>query len=451
MHSSSRLLALVLGFLVAGPAEGAAPPYERPGPIVELTSTASVTSPPGPVRGKQVSLEELLAFADANAPTLAVIRSTRELANAARVAASPLLPANPELAAAVGPRYGLTGVGVDADVSLSQRLYVAGERGKRRAAATRYTELTDAQIEQARWGVHCDVHAGFHRALVMLERARLAERVLAFQEDLLRVVQGQVKAGNVSPLMQRLAQAEVAQARQALVGAQQALLMSRLQLAQLAGWPVAQPPDPRGKLDPPQDPPSFDALVVAAKTHLPVLRTREAAIREADARVAVARREVWPQPSIGVQYRHEGNPTAEGPYDIVLGTLGFTIPSFQTNQGERALARARVAVARSEQGATLTLLDGQIAQAHSEVTAAALRVRSYGNEILPRFEENLGLLRRSFELGEIDMLSLLIGRERFMKIQSDALDTYLDYFVALANLERTVGVDLWADHHVEGG
>lgn len=445
VRSSSTLLALVFGVLVADAARGAEPP------VGERASTPRpVASLPDPMRAQQVSLEELLAFADANAPRLAVTRSTRELADAARVAASPVLPANPVITAGVGPRYGITGTGVDVDVSLSQRVYVAGERGRRRSAAKRVAERTDAEIEQDRWAVHCDVHAAFHRALVMLERSRLAERVLAFQEDLLRVVQGQVKAGNVSPLMQRLAQAEVAQAKQALVGARQALLVSRIQLAQLAGWPVAHPPDPRGALDSPQDPPPFETLLATARSNLPVLRTREAAIREADAQVAVARREVWPQPSLGVQYRHEGNPTPEGPYDIVLGTLAFTIPSFQTNQGERAFARARVAVARAEQGATLALLDGQIAQAHSEVIAAAQRVRSYGSEILPRFEENLGLLRRSFELGEIDMLSLLIGRERFLKIQSDALDTYLDYFVALANLERTVGVDLWTDRHVEG-
>lgn len=395
-------------------------------------------------------MDELLAFADVNSPGLAVVRSTRNLANAERIAASPLLPANPQISAGIGPRYGISGIGIDADVSLSQRVYIAGERGRRRAAAKRFADRTDAEIDQARWAVHCDVHAAFHRTLVMRERSQLAERVLGFQEDLLRVVQGQVKAGNVSPLMQRLAQAEVAQAKQALIGAQQAYLVSRIQLAQLAGWPVSSPPEPQGALDQPRDPPSFARLAEAARANLPVLRTREAAIREADARIAVARREVWPQPYFGVQFRREGNPTAEGPYNIVLGTIAFTIPSFQTNQGERAFANARASVARAEQGATLALLDGQIAQAHSEVVAATQRVRSYGTEIMPRFEENLALLRRSFELGEIDMLSLLVGRERFLNIQSDAFDTYLDYFVALANLERAVGIELWADRHVEG-
>ena len=119
------------------------------------------------------------------------------------------------------------------------------------------------------------------------------------------------------------------------------------------------------------------------------------------------------------------------------------------NQGERARTRADVTVAQTELEATDMLLAGDIAQARSEVVAAAQRVRSYGTEVLPRFEENLTLLRRSFELGEIDLLALSIGRERFLRIQSDALDAHLDYFVAIADLERVVGVDLWRDEHHE--
>jgi cobalt-zinc-cadmium efflux system outer membrane protein len=135
--------------------------------------------------------------------------------------------------------------------------------------------------------------------------------------------------------------------------------------------------------------------------------------------------------------------------DVVMGVVSLPIPTFQTNQGPRALARAEVTVAEAELTADRQLLAGQVAEAHSEVAAAAKRTRTYGNEILPRFEENLGLLRRSFELGEIDILALSTGRERFLRIQSDALDAQVDYFVALSNLERVVGVDLWHDEHHE--
>lgn len=400
-----------------------------------------------PAAGTNVTLGGLLAYADEHSPVLRAVRSTRSRAQAARVAASILEPTNPELTFAAGPRIGQAGIGWDVEVSLTQQLQIGGERGTRLDAAKRLRDLTDAEIDQVRWAVHCDVHALFHRSLVEQERARLSERVVDFQQDVLHVVERQIKAGETAPLTLRLAQAEAAQAKQVMIAAQQAVTASNIRLAELSGWPVATPPKPSGALDPPRDPPGLEELVTLAQSRLPSLRASMARIREAQARVKVANREVWPRPSIGVQYRREGNPSSEGNYDIVMGVLSFPLSSFQLNQGERARAHADVNVAESELDATRQLLDGQIAEARSEVVAGAARTRVYGTEILPRFEENLTLLRRSFELGEIDLLGLSTGRERFLRIQSDALSAVQDYFVALAGLERVVGVDLWRDDH----
>jgi cobalt-zinc-cadmium efflux system outer membrane protein len=435
----------------AGADEGPAP-HLRAAAVPHATDAHTqhrVDQLPDPAKAGAATLGEILAFADRFAPTLSVARSTRSRAEAARAAASPLLPANPLLSVAVGPRYGLTGRGVDVDMSLTQQIQIAGERGLRLKAADQMSRLTDAEIEQIRWIVHCDVHAAFHRTLIEQERVRLTERVVAFQEEVLRVVERQIAAGETAPLTLRLAQAEAAQARQILVATQQALLASRIRLAQSSGWPVKHLPMPEGRLDALQEPPLLDQLVTVARERLPSLRASAARIREAESRVSVADREAWSRPAIGVQYRHEGNPTAEGAYDIVMGVASVPIPSFQMNQGDRARARAEAVVAKAELDAGQRLLEGQIAEARSEVVAATLRTRAYGTEIIPRFEENLTLLRRSFELGEIDLLALSTGRERFLRIQSDALAATLDYFVALAWLERVVGVDLWHDDHHE--
>lgn len=442
---SSRAAVLVFLLVSAGHAEGEA----SQGAVAPLA--AAPRSPREGAQNDNVSLDELLDYADRNSPVLAVTRSTRSRAEAARVAAGVLSAQNPSLSVAVGPRFGATGTGVDVEAGAWQQLQVTGERGLRKKAAARLGELTEAEIEQIRWAVHCEVHAAFHRSLVEHERARLAERVVTFQREVLRVVERQIAAGETAQLTLRLAQAEVAQAEQVLVAAEQAFLASRIRLAQLSGWPVATPPEPTGAADAPRDPPSLEQLGAAARQHLPSLRAGVARIREAEARVEVARREAWPRPSVGLQYRREGNPTAEGAYDVVMGAVSFSIPLFQRNQGETAVARADVAVAEAELSARGSLLDAQIAEARSEVAAAAARTRAYGTEILPRFEENLTLLRRSFELGEIDLLSLSTGRERFLRIQSDALGAQQDYFVALSGLERVVGVDLFHEGMHEGG
>jgi cobalt-zinc-cadmium efflux system outer membrane protein len=458
-HSSCAVLVALP--ILAGCAS-AAPTVRRAadmpeGPAPHLRAAASGDDPggfpqhtdplPDPAAKSEVSLGGILVYADRHSPVLAVARSTRSRADAARVAASPLLPGNPELTVAAGPRMGSAGRGLDIQASLMQQIQIAGERGLRIDVAERMRELTDAEIEQTRWFVHCDVHAAFHRALVEQQRLRLAERVVAFQREVLRFAERQIAAGEVAPLTLRLAQAEVAQAEQVLVGTEQAFFASRIRLAQLSGWPASKAPMPEGQVDAPKEPAPDAQLLTVARQRLPSLRAAAARIQEARARAALADREAWPKPSLGVQYNREGNPTDEGAYDIVMGVMSVPITSFQRNQGERAQARADLTVAEAELAASAGLLEGQIAEARSEVVAAAKRTRAYGTEVLPRFEENLTLLKRAFELGEIDILALSTGRERFLRIQSDALAAQLDYFFALAGLERVVGVDLWRDDH----
>lgn len=421
----------------AGVPSGAQPaPRAAPAPLVD------------PGRVESVALAALLAYADENAPALVVARSRAGVAGAVLAEASPLLPENPQLQVQAGPHVDLAGAtDVDVSVTLTQRVPVSGARGASIAAAERFRELTEAEIEQVRWDVHCDVHAAYHAALVARERARLAAQALAFQEDVLRIVKRQIAAGESSPMNERLAEAEVAQARQQSIADDQAYLASRIDLAQLSGWPAERPPVPEGALDAPHDVPPLGALIARAREHLPTFRTFAAAVREAEARVSAEERRAWPEPTIGVQVFHEGGVAAPPPAFGVQGIVGVPLPVWQRNQGGIARARADAGVAAAQKASGEGVLVAQITRNRSAVVSASARVESYGADVLPRFDENLKLVRRAFDLGEVDLMEVSVARERFFRIQLDALGAHADYFAALAALERTVGVDLWDDTH----
>jgi cobalt-zinc-cadmium efflux system outer membrane protein len=404
---------------------------------------------PDPARGGPVSLHQILAYADHHAPRLRVARQRLALGHAAIEGASPVLPDNPQVTVGIGPRLGNDGTHTDLQGSLSQRFEIAGERGLRLEAAQRTRERFDAELDEARWEVHRDVHAAFHRALVARERGAAAARLLQFQERLLDITQRRLRAGDVSQIDVRLAEGELAQARVAMLGAEQDYLRARLELAALAGWPATHPPEPAGALDEPRDPPSSDILARAAQRHQPRLRTLSAARNEAIARARAAARDAWPEPTLGLQVTREGAP-AGLEETIVLGTLSLPIPVAQRNQGARAEAQAEARIAEAEQTAFNTQLGIRIEQDRAAVTAAASRVRTYGREILPTFEENLRLIERAFELGEIDILLVSVARERFLRIRTDVLDAYADYFQAIADLEASIGTDLWPDERHDG-
>jgi cobalt-zinc-cadmium efflux system outer membrane protein len=403
---------------------------------------------PEPSRGGPVSLDAILAYADRHAPVLQVARERLGLGDAAVAGAAPLLVDNPSLTVGAGPRITGDGTHTDLTLSLSQRFEIAGERGLRLEAAERTQGRLQAELDEARWEVHRDVHAAFHRALVARERLAAADRLLAFQERLVDISRRRLRAGDVSPLAVRLAEGELSQARVARIAAEQAHLRARFELGALAGFPAPHPPEPAGELDLPREPPNAATLTELARRHQPRLRALHAARTEAEAHSRAADRDAWPEPALGVQVTREGAP-AGLEETIVLGTLSLPLPLFQRNQAARATARAEARIADAERGAFGSQLENRLEQNRTAVLAAAARVRTYGREILPTFEENLRLIQRAFELGEIDILQVSVARERFLRIQTDALDAYTDYFQAVADLEASIGTDLWPDERHE--
>jgi len=400
-----------------------------------------------------VSLDGILAYADRHAPRLAVVRERVGLGDAALTGAEPLLPDNPTVSVGVGHGWTPAGGHLEVEGAVFQRFEIGGERGRRLAAAGSYRKRLTAQLEEARWEVHRDAHAAFHRGLVARERLRVADRLVEFQRKLLDITRRRLRAGDVSPLAVRLAEGELSQSRVARVAAEQGYLQAKLELGAVAGWPPSHPPEPAGELDVPRDPPSRASLAAAARTHQPRLRTLHALQLEAEARATAAEAEAWPEPTVGVQFTREG--LATGPKEThVLGVLSLPVPLAQTNQGERATARVQARIVEAQRAAFDSQLSNQIEQHRTAVAAAAVRVRTYGHEIVPNFEENLRLIQRAFELGEIDILQVSVARERFLRIQTDALDAYVDYFEAVADLEATVGTDLWPHErheHAVGG
>lgn len=401
---------------------------------------------PDPATTEPVSLHGILLYADRQSPEVRVGKSHLASAAAERDAASLLLPEDPSVAVQFGPRTSSSGTTFDYEVSLQQRFEIGGQRGLRMETAERSGDASRAELNATRWSVHLRVHTAFHAALVARERVATADRVLAFADKLMEVARKRLSAGDIPQLQLRVAEGELARARQERIAADGAYRFACLTLAEIAGWPVQRPPEPAGRLDEPRQAPDVDALVRRALDHHPALLLRSAQIAEAEARVDLADREAWPDITAGLSLSREAEAGAGGSEKhVALLTLGAPLPLWHRNRDERGRARAAVTSARAEHGAVHDTIRVQVIRAAAAVDSAAERVRAYGADIVPRFEENLVLLGRAFELGEVDVLEVLVARERFLDLQHELLDTYEDYFRAVADLESAVGAEVWPD------
>lgn len=229
-------------------------------------------------------------------------------------------------------------LGYALDVSIE----TAGKRTYRTREASHRVEVARLRVAEDAWVVRSAVR----RALIELHAAEAAVELWRAQKPLLadsaRLVDSQVSAGEVSPLLASQARIAVNRAELARRESERTLIAARIQLAQVIGIPAAAMTDVRlsfrGLSEAPEQWGDVEAKTWAAQNRSDLLAELSAyAATEAALEKEVARQ--YPDLSLKPGYDLD-----QGTGKWALG-LGFTLPVFHQNQGPIAVATARREVA----------------------------------------------------------------------------------------------------------
>jgi cobalt-zinc-cadmium efflux system outer membrane protein len=183
------------------------------------------------------------------------------LADAEVIGAEIVFPANPQLSFGAGGRTIEAETGFEFEVAVQQRIEIAGEPGLRLDAAEDQQRLSEAAVNEVRWSVHVEVHRLFVDILLVRERLDQAERFVAFAQSMRDIAGRQVEAGESSPLILLVADADLAQTREAVIEARQAGESLEARLAAVIGWPDATLPDVQGSLPEVRRAPDVNSLL----------------------------------------------------------------------------------------------------------------------------------------------------------------------------------------------
>lgn len=420
-----------------------APPHKHiasfvpDGPQVEPSKTTSLT------------LEQLLIWADANSPLIQTARARVGLARADVIQAQLLFPSNPQLGLSTGARTTGGVVGLELEAALQQQLEIFGEQAARQDVAKARQLNSERLVDEARWLVHVQAHQLFTELLLAQERAAQASRFVEFSKRMTEVAQRQVQAGDASPLILLIAQADLAQTNEVMITASLRVQATRSRLVALIGWPTQQLPKIDGELAPLRHAPALPKLLELMGRHHPSISARELAIKAQRAQLKLSNLEANPKPTLGLSYARESSGSVNSPAsNVFLFNLTVPLPLWRTNQGPRAAAEAQVLVATRERDALVLQMTSSLQQTTQALDAAFERVSLYQTGVVPQLEQNLSLLERAYELGEVDVHQVSQTRQRLLEATSQYLDARITYYQTAAALEGLVGVELWANPEV---
>ena len=338
---------------------------------------------------------------------------------------------------------------------ISEIIDVWSKRGARIRAADKGVEQRRLLTEDALREVVYAVRSAFADAVRAESERDMAKEVAARYADTVRLSQSRFRAGDIAESELRKIELEQLRYENAVLDSELQVDVARQHLVALLGLA----PDeglPGGKLVEPETQPTFDvkALTAEALDHRPDLRAATVGRSAAEARLASAEREAYPDLTLGATYTHSSF-TISGDNPNVLGlNLSLPLPLFDRNQAN--VGRARLDIRRADND-TLRLrlvIENDVAQAvrKAQRTQALLAVfekaggpgmaSSATNDtggMLARAETALRVAEKSYKAGAVSLLELLDAQRTYLDTRAQYLHARQDFRQAAIDVAHAVG------------
>lgn len=334
-------------------------------------------------------------------------------------------------------------LGMD-QIQVMQMLPVAGQLGLAGRAASERAVAEHARATDVEWEVRARVAMAYYDLYRMDRSLIIAHETLRLLQDLLKQAESMYSVGEGRQADVLRAQVEIARMTEEIVRMEADRLGAAARLnalfARSSDQLIGTPMLPRF----PAALPPLDSLIADADARRPMVQVAQANVRAADADAQRARREIWPDLQVGMQYAQR--PMADGSTDRMVSLmLGASIPIFA---GSRQLAMRRETEAmRAMAGAELTEMRadtrGRVGELHAVVERARRLGDLYRTTILPQADATVLSARAAYRVGAVDFMTVLDDQMTVNRYRLDLIALDAERGGSLAELEMLLGRELF--------
>jgi outer membrane protein TolC len=174
-----------------------------------------------------------------------------------------------------------------------------------------------------------------------------------------------------------------------------------------------------------------------------MVRAGERELEAADNAARLARRELWPDLTLGVQYGQRR--AAMGTERMGSLMVGASLPVFaaQRQLRMREEAAAMQAMARADLVAMRADTRGRVAEAYANLTRARNLIRLYRHTVLPQSEATVTSSLAAYRVGSVDFMTALDSRMKVNEYRQELFTLEAEEGTAWAELEMLLGRELF--------
>lgn len=327
-------------------------------------------------------------------------------------------------------------------LQLMQRVPVAGKLALAGAVARAQADATAARADNVPWELRSRVAVAFYEVYQTDQALLVAEDTQRLLQNIASIAEAMYRVGDAQQSDVLRAQVEIARLTEDIVR----MRAMRTGAAGRLNALLDRDPDATvGAAVLPRFPdvvPSLDSLNRLARSNRPMLRAGEHDVRAADAATQLARREIWPDLEVGVQYGQRAMTGGTGGTER-MGSLmiGASLPIFashrQLQMREEADAMRRAAAA--ELATMRAETRGELGDAYANLVRARNLAALYRTTVLPQAQATVTSALASYRVGRVNFMTLLDDQMTVNRYRQELFALEGDEGNAWAALEMLTG------------
>ena len=387
------------------------------------------------------TLQEVLSYARQHAPAWEARRAERDRIRAEARVRGFWLPEAPAFSAEWTDRE-RPGESESRDRVLEGGLtlepFGQGVFRARAASAARQRELAEVDARARGWAA--EVAWSYHDNLRWRWMRTKSQRQADISRRLADIVQRRYEAGDASVLEVDLARVEAAEGERRILEVEQGLRLSEEWFAATIDWPAGVTLPALDSLElVPAFPDTTDLLArgILARPELLVAR---AALDQGSAENQLANMRLLPQAQVDGFWGQDDGDDIEG----LRMTLSIPILGPElVEPGARAAEKRRL---EAEHRAARRRAEGQIRAARDVVALGFRQVSLFQNEVLPGIEKARQRYQKAYEIGQVDLATVLISEQRYREAEQSFAAALATYIEALRQLEFETGLPVFSGY-----
>ena len=328
-------------------------------------------------------------------------------------------------------------------LQLMQMLPVAGKLGLSGRVAGAQAFAQGERARDVEWELRSDVAMAFYDLYRTDYGLAVARETIRLLQDVRRIAEAMYRVGEGRQADVLRAQVEIARMVEDTIRMTTMRTAMAARLNAILNRPFETVVDSPVLPDFPDSVPSLEALVMLAQTERPMVKAGEREVEAAEAQTSLARREIWPDLTLGLQY---GQRQSEMGVER-MGSLmvGASIPIFagarQLRMREEAAAMRQMAV--SDLAAMRADTRARVTEAYASLVRARNLASLYRTTIIPQAEATVSSALAAYRVGGVDFMTLLDNRMTVNTYRQELFTLEAEQGTAWADLEMLLGRELF--------